>query len=81
MFWVTFDFERKYIKKWENGCFTVTLELLSQEATTICSILDADSSVYSEKISGTKKLVAGPVRKVVVFKSGYSWLQQMAKLS
>ena len=51
MFWVTFDFERKYIKKkWENGCFTVTLALLSQEATTICSILDADSSVYSETI-------------------------------
>ena len=31
MFWVTFDFERTYIEKWENGYFTVTLAALPQE--------------------------------------------------
>ena len=43
MFWVTFDFERTYIKKkWGDGSFTVTLALLPQEAKATCTLLGGD---------------------------------------
>ena len=48
MFCVTFDFESVYINKWGNGCFTVTLTLLPQEAKANLAILGGDSPVYSD---------------------------------